>query len=226
VPFLSEIPVLGNLFKSTQADRGKINLLIFLTPHIVRGPRDHRDLSINRRDRVRAFMDEQHIPNKRREQLDTPEWNPDLPPDVRDDDDSPDPDGLREASDVPVDAMGRVDDIGLDVPPQSVRYVLLAAVSARGEAPGGLQTTSGLLAVELPPDSSLTTLFRKGGTYRFQSIGFDGVYQCLEAYPSPQEALLVYPEGLPVDAEAGEYLRWRQFEDATSTNVAAWTALN
>lgn len=238
VPFLSEIPVLGNLFKSTQADRGKINLLIFLTPHIVRGPRDHRDLSIDRKDRIRAFMDEQHIPNKRREQLDGPEWNPDLPPDVREEDEGgPDPEGQRGASDIPEPASAAAPDLAgtqyakaeefqVDIAPQAVRYVLLAPVSSRGQAPEGLRTTSGLLAVEIPPDSRLTTLFRKGGNYRFQTAGYEGIYQCLEAYTSPQEALLVYPEGLPVDAEAGEYLSWRQFEDATTTNVAAWTALN
>jgi hypothetical protein len=217
------------LFRSTQADRRKINLLIFLTPSIVRGPRDHRDLSLDRRDRFKGFMEEQNIPNKRREQLGTPAWNPDLPPDVRDDDDTPDPEGAREASDVPPPAdtrMAHAEEVEIDIATPPARYVLLAGVSTRGAPPAGLQTTSGLLAVELPPDSGLVTLFRKGGNYRFQSVGFDGVYQCLEAYATPQEALLVYPEGLPVDAQAGEYLHWRQFEDATSTNVAAWTALD
>jgi hypothetical protein len=230
VPFISEIPILGNLFKSTQAERRKINLLIFLTPSIVRGPQNHRDLSLDRRDRFKSFMEEQHIPNKRREQLGTPAWNPDLPPDVRDDEEEgSDPDGAREASDaaaVPDTRIARAEEIQSETPAPPARYVLLANVSTRGAAPEGLQTTSGLLAVELPPDSRLTTFFRKGRSYRFQSLGFDGVYQCLEAYSTPQEALLVYPEGLPVNAEAGEYLRWRQFEDATTTNAAAWTALN
>jgi general secretion pathway protein D len=243
VPFISNIPVLGNLFKSTQADREKINLLIFLTPNIVRGPRDHRDLSLTRRDKVKAFMEEQHIPNKRREQIDTPAWNPDLPPDKTDEDDEDviDGDGDRPASDRPPTAMAPlahaeevvraeeiapVEDIVAEPPPQAVRYVLLASFSTRGTPPEGLQTSSGLVAVELPIDSELTTLFQKGGSYRFQITGFEGLYQCLEAYTTPQEALLVYPEGLPVNPEAGEYLHWRQFEDATSSNVAAWTALN
>jgi general secretion pathway protein D len=232
VPFISEIPVLGNLFKSTQADRRKINLLIFLTPNIVRGPRDHRDLSLDRRDRFKSFLEEQHIPNKRREQLGNPGWNPDLPPDVTDDEEEGlDTEGTRAPSDTLSSAgtqVARADarELQAQPPPPPARYVLLASVSTRGSAPEGLQTTSGLVAVELPPDSRLTTLFRKGGNYRFQSVGFDGVYQCLEAYATPQEAMLVYPEGLPVNPEAGEYLRWRQFEDATTTNAAAWTALN
>jgi len=35
VPFLSDIPVLGNLFRRTEDRRVKTNLLAFLTPHVV-----------------------------------------------------------------------------------------------------------------------------------------------------------------------------------------------
>src|SRR5208337_1222744 len=36
VPFVSDIPVIGNLFSSKSSDKQKDNLIIFLTPHIVR----------------------------------------------------------------------------------------------------------------------------------------------------------------------------------------------
>jgi hypothetical protein len=229
VPFVSEIPVLGNLFKSTSSRRQKINLLIFLTPHIVRGPRDHRDLSVEKRDRVKAFMYEQDIPNKRRENLDTPSWTPDLPPDVEEDEDETGP----ERSEGPRDdgtALSRtaeVDSNGTEAAvPVASRYVLLASFAEHGPVPPALTTVSGLLALELPAESELTTLFRKGGRYRFISDQFEGLYQCLEAFRSPQEALLVYPEGLPVDPDRGEYLHWRALEDASSANVSAWTALH
>jgi type IV pilus assembly protein PilQ len=35
VPFLGDIPLLGNLFKTTNRSTSKTELLIFLTPHIL-----------------------------------------------------------------------------------------------------------------------------------------------------------------------------------------------
>jgi hypothetical protein len=86
-----------------------------------------------------------------------------------------------------------------------------------------MQTASGLIAVELPENSKLTTLFKLGQQYRFTSEKYDAVYRVLEAYATPQEALAMYPEGLAVDASKGEYLHWRKFSDATSADVTAWT---
>jgi general secretion pathway protein D len=34
VPLLGDVPLLGNLFKRTQKDKAKTELLIFLTPHV------------------------------------------------------------------------------------------------------------------------------------------------------------------------------------------------
>ena len=82
---------------------------------------------------------------------------------------------------------------------------------------------SGLIAVELAESSRLTTLFKPGAQYRFSSEQFDAHYRVLEAYPTAQEALLVYPEGLPVDPAKGEYLHWRQLSDPTSADVTAWS---
>ena len=40
VPFLSSIPLIGELFKYRQKGIGKTNLLVFLTPHIIRDTAD------------------------------------------------------------------------------------------------------------------------------------------------------------------------------------------
>jgi hypothetical protein len=106
------------------------------------------------------------------------------------------------------------------------RYVLLAAFAEKGDAPDGLRTTSGLLAIELPENSRLSGLFEAGGGYRFESDVYRALYRCLEAYPTAREAQLVYPEGLPVDPTSGEYLHWRALTDPSSANIAAWSALN
>jgi general secretion pathway protein D len=49
VPFLGDIPVLGWLFKSTTATTRRVNLIIMLTPHIIRSPDDLESESILRR---------------------------------------------------------------------------------------------------------------------------------------------------------------------------------
>jgi general secretion pathway protein D len=40
VPVLSYIPLIGNLFKSNETQREKIDLMIFLTPYILETPQD------------------------------------------------------------------------------------------------------------------------------------------------------------------------------------------
>ncbi len=236
IPFLSEIPIIGNLLRSSNVERRKINLLIFLTPHIVLDAQDHRDLSLEQRGKIRAFMEDHHFRNLRREQLDTPNWDPPLPP-RRPPGEDDEADGRSEPParsewDKPV-AAERPDpqrDTAarnqlLD-PPAVNRYVLLASFSERGTAPPALQSASGLVAIALPDDSALTTLFRKGEQYRFQNDNFQGLYRCLEAYPGAYAAQLVYPEGLPVDAAKGEYLHWRDLADVSSANIGSWSALH
>jgi type II secretory pathway component GspD/PulD (secretin) len=51
VPWISDIPVLGNLFSSTSTDKMKDNLLVFLTPHVVRNKTDLRALALDQRAR-------------------------------------------------------------------------------------------------------------------------------------------------------------------------------
>jgi general secretion pathway protein D len=40
IPLLGDIPILGNLFKSTTKEKQKTELLVFLTPHIVKNAED------------------------------------------------------------------------------------------------------------------------------------------------------------------------------------------
>ena len=51
VPWISDIPVLGNLFSSNSTDKQKDNLLVFLTPHVVRNKTDLRALALDQRAR-------------------------------------------------------------------------------------------------------------------------------------------------------------------------------
>ena len=51
VPFISSIPVLGNLFSDKSSDKQKDNLIVFLTPHIVRNKSELRELALDERQK-------------------------------------------------------------------------------------------------------------------------------------------------------------------------------
>lgn len=53
VPWLGDIPILGWAFKSTSETTRKVNLLLILTPHIVRGPEDLEQLTVEHREKFR-----------------------------------------------------------------------------------------------------------------------------------------------------------------------------
>jgi len=48
VPGLGDIPVVGNLFKSTSRQRGRTNLMVFIRPTIIRTPGDAQQVSADR----------------------------------------------------------------------------------------------------------------------------------------------------------------------------------
>jgi general secretion pathway protein D len=49
IPLLGDIPFLGWLFKSKNTTREKTNLLIMLTPRIIKDARDMAEVSVNQR---------------------------------------------------------------------------------------------------------------------------------------------------------------------------------
>ena len=49
IPFISDIPVIGNLFSDNGSDKKKLNLLVFLTPHVIRTREDLRSLALDER---------------------------------------------------------------------------------------------------------------------------------------------------------------------------------
>jgi general secretion pathway protein D len=65
VPWLADIPFLGWLFKQKSEDIRKINLIVFLTPHIVRGAEDLEQNTIRKRLELEDATDEEqrrHFP--------------------------------------------------------------------------------------------------------------------------------------------------------------------
>jgi general secretion pathway protein D len=56
VPLLGDIPLLGNLFKFKSVNRQKTNLLIFLTPHIMKSPDDMARATTNQQRKMDDFL--------------------------------------------------------------------------------------------------------------------------------------------------------------------------
>jgi general secretion pathway protein D len=80
VPLLGDIPLLGSLFKRKAKTASKIELLIFLTPHVIQAPTELAAVSGNERDKsdgMKSFTEEElnkfidglpkkeHVPNKK-----------------------------------------------------------------------------------------------------------------------------------------------------------------
>ncbi|MCL2760279.1 MAG: type II secretion system secretin GspD [Desulfuromonadales bacterium] len=51
IPFLGSIPILGYLFKTKSKERTKTDLIIFLTPHIIKDARDLTDITKEQKDK-------------------------------------------------------------------------------------------------------------------------------------------------------------------------------
>ena len=71
VPFLGDIPILGYLFRHTRTRTTKRNLLIFLTPYIIRDPSDFRRIFNRKMEERREFIEEISALHER-------EWSPDI----------------------------------------------------------------------------------------------------------------------------------------------------
>ena len=58
VPLLGDIPILGYLFKFKSVSRSKTNLLIFLTPHVIKTPGDMAKISEKQQKKMDSFVEQ------------------------------------------------------------------------------------------------------------------------------------------------------------------------
>jgi len=58
IPLLGDIPLLGNLFKFKSVSRKKTNLLIFLTPHVIKNPVDMEKVTTDHQEKMNRFIEE------------------------------------------------------------------------------------------------------------------------------------------------------------------------
>jgi general secretion pathway protein D len=83
IPFLSDIPVLGNLMSDTSRSADKDNLLVFLTPHVIRTRNDLQALALDERQKfVRSLgrKDVNNMPVSQFQQLYQPTFNAPVSP--------------------------------------------------------------------------------------------------------------------------------------------------
>lgn len=71
VPVLGDLPLIGSLFRSTNKTKGKTELLVFLTPHVIRNPEDARS--------VREIATEEVDKDMRKEVVDAIRTEPTTP---------------------------------------------------------------------------------------------------------------------------------------------------
>ncbi|NMC64324.1 MAG: hypothetical protein GYA55_14260, partial [SAR324 cluster bacterium] len=69
VPFFEDVPVIGHLFRDSSSARKRTNLLIFITPRIVKDQYDARDVTYERKEGLREEIDHNQVFPSRREVL-------------------------------------------------------------------------------------------------------------------------------------------------------------
>ena len=239
VPYIGDIPVIGHFFRATSYTNEKVNLLIFLTPHIIRNERDQRDVSVAERERIiRKPFEERGMRAPTWEELYQPSWEvrPSLEPPKeeqpeaetstdhgarrqRPTSESSPPEALASTrhEQPAVSTAQRTADVGL-----TDRYVLLASIWESGTPPASLTSANGMLALAVPANSQLGRLFKKGDAYRFEAETYSADFECLDVFPTPQEAFAAYPEGMPISREPATFLHWREPSEASTMDASHW----
>ena len=59
VPLLGDLPLIGWLFKSKETNKEKVNMLVFLTPKIIRTPGDSKQVMMKKMDQRIDFIKSQ-----------------------------------------------------------------------------------------------------------------------------------------------------------------------
>ncbi len=60
IPLLGDIPILGVLFSQTRSSSFKTNLLVFITPHVIKDPTDFQDIMKRKIDQRNKFIDDNY----------------------------------------------------------------------------------------------------------------------------------------------------------------------
>jgi general secretion pathway protein D len=67
IPILGDIPILGLLFSQSTSDTSKTNLLIFITPHVIKDPSDFQEVMQRKITQRNKFIDDNYGKRQQRE---------------------------------------------------------------------------------------------------------------------------------------------------------------
>ena len=67
IPILGDIPILGALFSQTESNKFKTNLLIFITPHVIKDPSDFAAITQMKINQRNKFIDDNYGKKQERE---------------------------------------------------------------------------------------------------------------------------------------------------------------
>lgn len=236
IPYVSDIPVLGNLFKFSSDKKSKINLLIFLTPHVVHDESDLQQLSTKERDKFKRELEQQRTGPRRREQLSRSSWHavpiptpPGGPPPILTPQryavaPAPAPTRAMPPAMAPLPAPTPVplaakpviaarapvspsSPAALGIPSTGYRFAVLLSLFEKGTPPPELETSNGFLTIYVPENAP--DFFTKSGSYEYASPRYEAKYTCLDIFPTATEALTIYPEGQPLERWGGAVVRWK-----------------
>lgn len=246
IPYIGDVPVFGNLFKSSNDTRNKINLLIFLTPRIIQDEAQLAEASQARRDRFRREMRVHEKGPRRAPQLEASSWELPEPPPILAPTPvvrqplrtapPPPPSSARPPAARPTPApMARVappvaptparpapsSPAALGIPESGYRFAVLLSLFEQGTPPPELQTSNGFLTVYVPND---LRFFHKGNNYTYESPRYEAKYTCLEVFEDAREALAVYPDGQALDRWQGAVVRWKPFSAEEVPRIRAGTS--
>jgi len=71
IPILGDIPVIGVLFSQTSSTKFKTNLLVFITPHVIKDPSDFSQIMQTKINQRNKFIDDNYGKKREREIRDT-----------------------------------------------------------------------------------------------------------------------------------------------------------
>jgi len=218
VPFLKDIPVLGHLFRTTTETKERTNLLIFITPRILKDQFDVRDSTILSRDKMQDQILSGDVQPRRDELLFHPDmdkvskaerYEGTLPSTIRSPADLPSSqeptnqspligdDGVLELRVKPRFHEPELSSGAADLDGNSYVVLQLHNDSDKSDQlPFELHGSAKLTGVIIPKDSSeeKRSFFQSGSLYNYQVDGGAATLRVVGSFSSPGEAAELFPE--------------------------------
>lgn len=223
IPFLKDIPILGYAFGTETESTERRNLLIFLTPRIVKDQFDTREYTKKRADNMGEVIEKYEMFPDRKEILKNKDIDNVIEGDIYEGTKpgtlvgkEREPVNLEQSPELETSAASSNNEISLELSPETDnsiekskakeaqnqvdfgRYVVLELRSeAKEPYPGFLQLPkSRLAAVYVTPDADtqVKDYFSVGRVYQYQSAEGDFDLQAVGIFYSEQEAKSFYPE--------------------------------